>query len=159
MVAVHSLSKRSNLAGLRLGWYAGDPELVGYLREVRKHVGLMVPGPVQLAGAAALADQAHVEGSGTGTGSGWCACRDPGRLGVEPPLPGGGFYLWVPAPGGDAWGFADGLAAEGGVLVSPGDFYGPAGAGHVRVAMVQPMDRLELVADRLAAARLARYRW
>ncbi|MST35323.1 aminotransferase class I/II-fold pyridoxal phosphate-dependent enzyme, partial [Acidimicrobiaceae bacterium USS-CC1] len=59
VVAVHSLSKRSNLAGLRVGWYAGDPELVGYLREVRKHVGLMVPGPAQRAAVAALADTAH----------------------------------------------------------------------------------------------------
>jgi aspartate/methionine/tyrosine aminotransferase len=150
VVAVHSLSKRSNLAGLRLGFYAGDPDLVAYLREVRKHVGLMVPGPVQLAGIAALADDAHVE-----------AQRDRyrdrlvrmqqilGKLGVEADLPGGGFYLWVPAPGSDAWGFTDRLADEGGALVSPGDFYGPAGAGYVRIAMVQPMERLDLVAARL----------
>ena len=64
-------------------------------------------------------------------------------------MPGGGFYLWAPAPDGDAWGFAERLAAEGGVLVSPGDFYGAAGAGYVRIAMVQPMERLELVAARL----------
>src|SRR3954452_9929025 len=60
VVAVHSLSKRSNLAGLRIGFYAGDPELVQYLSEVRKHVGMMVPGPAQAAGVAALADDAHV---------------------------------------------------------------------------------------------------
>jgi succinyldiaminopimelate transaminase len=150
VVAVHSLSKRSNLAGLRLGFYAGDPDLVDYLREVRKHVGLMVPGPVQLAGIAALADDAHVE-----------AQRDRyrdrlvrmqqilGKLGVEADLPGGGFYLWVPAPGADAWAFTDRLADEGGALVSPGDFYGPSGAGYVRIAMVQPMERLDLVAARL----------
>ena len=64
-------------------------------------------------------------------------------------MPEGGFYLWAPAPGGDAWGFADILAAEGGALVSPGDIYGPAGAGYVRVALVQPLERLELVARRL----------
>ena len=61
VVAVHSLSKRSNLAGPPPGWYAGDPELVHYLQEVRKHVGMMPPGPVQLAGVAALADQTHVD--------------------------------------------------------------------------------------------------
>ncbi len=61
VVAVHSLSKRSNLAGARLGFYAGDPELVRYLREVRKHVGMMVPGPVQAAGVVALDDDDHVE--------------------------------------------------------------------------------------------------
>ena len=60
VVAVHSLSKRSNLAGTRVGFYAGDRELVGYLQEVRKHVGMMVPGPAQAAGAVALADDQHV---------------------------------------------------------------------------------------------------
>ena len=61
VVAVHSLSKRSNLAGLRVGFYAGDPELVAYLQEVRKHVGLLVPGPAQAAGVVALDDDDHVE--------------------------------------------------------------------------------------------------
>src|SRR4029077_13948871 len=61
VVAVHSLSKRSNLAGLRVGFYAGDPELVHYLQEIRKHVGMMVAGPAQAAGAAALDDDAHVQ--------------------------------------------------------------------------------------------------
>ena len=60
VVAVHSLSKRSNLAGVRIGFYAGDAELVHYLQEVRKHVGMMVPGPAQAAGVAALDDDAHV---------------------------------------------------------------------------------------------------
>ena len=54
VVAVHSLSKRSNFAGCRLGYYAGDADLVYYLQEVRKHAGMMVPGPVQAAGIAAL---------------------------------------------------------------------------------------------------------
>jgi succinyldiaminopimelate transaminase len=150
VMAVHSLSKRSNLAGLRLGFYAGDPELVHYLQEVRKHVGLMAPGPVQHAAVAALADQAHVDGQ-----------RDRYRqrlermqsilsaTGVRVALPGGGFYLWAPAPDGDAWGFTERLASEGGALVSPGEFYGPAGAGHVRVALVQPLEKLDLVAARL----------
>src|SRR5205085_6716578 len=61
VLAVHSLSKRSNLAGVRAGFYAGDPELVSYLSEVRKHVGMMVPGPVQAAAAVALDDDAHVK--------------------------------------------------------------------------------------------------
>jgi aspartate/methionine/tyrosine aminotransferase len=60
VVAVHSLSKRSNLAGLRVGAYAGDPAIVHYLSEVRKHVGMMVPGPAQAAGVAALDDDGHV---------------------------------------------------------------------------------------------------
>ena len=60
VVAVHSLSKRSNLAGVRVGFYAGDADLVDYLQEVRKHAGLMVPGPAQAAGVAALDDDEHV---------------------------------------------------------------------------------------------------
>jgi aspartate/methionine/tyrosine aminotransferase len=67
-------------------------------------------------------------------------------------MPGGAFYLWAPAPDGDAWALARRLAEVGGALVSPGEFYGPDGAGHVRVAVVQPDDRLTLVAERLAAA-------
>lgn len=150
VLAVHSLSKRSNLAGLRVGWVSGDPELVTYLSEVRKHAGMMVPGPAQTAAVAALGDEDHVVDQ---------RVRYRDRLetmasilaatGVEVALPGGGFYLWAPAPGGDAWGWATELAERGGLLVSPGAFYGTAGTGHVRMAMVAPRHRLELVADRL----------
>lgn len=151
VLAVHSVSKRSNLAGLRVGFYAGDAELVSYLSELRKHAGFMVPGPAQHAAAVALADDAHVEEQ---------AGRYLDRLtrfaavvgaafGVEVSLPGGGLYLWVAAPGGDAWGFAERFADEAGCLVSPGDFYGPAAAGHVRIALVQPEERLALAASRL----------
>lgn len=150
LLALHSLSKRSNLAGLRVGWYAGDPDLVAYLREIRKHAGFMVPGPAQLAALAALGDQNHVEAQRARY---WERLTFMQRvlqgLGLEVTLPEGGFYLWVPAPGGDAWGLAERLAREGGVLVSPGDFYGRAAAGHVRVAMVASMARLEVVARRL----------
>jgi succinyldiaminopimelate transaminase len=150
LVAVHSLSKRSNLAGLRLGWYAGDPALVRYLSEVRKHVGMMVPGPVQLAGVAALADQSHVDLQRDRYWARLGRMREIlAGLGVAAVAPGGGFYLWAPAPDGDAWGLVERLALEGGALVSPGDFYGPRGASHIRVAMVQPHERLDLVASRL----------
>lgn len=153
VLAVHSLSKRSNLAGVRSGFYAGDAGLVHYLREIRKHAGMMVPGPVQAASIAAFDDDAHVD-----------AQRDrylrrltmlarilseTYDLAIE--LPRGGFYLWVAAPEGDAWGLADRLAREAGMLVSPGEFYGPDGAGHVRIAVVQPDDRLALIERRLAA--------
>ncbi len=82
VVAVHSLSKRSNLAGLRVGFYAGDAELVHYLQEVRKHVGMMVPGPAQAAGVAALDDDAHVEVQRERyhrASCGWPTCSEPGR--------------------------------------------------------------------------------
>jgi succinyldiaminopimelate transaminase len=150
LVAVHSLSKRSNLAGMRVGFYAGDPDLVHYLAETRKHVGMMVPGPSQAAATAALGDDDHVEEQRARYLQRLERFRDIlGAVGVKAELPGGGFYLWAPAPDGDAWGLTDRLAAEGGVLLSPGDTYGPAGSAHVRVALVQPIDRLELVAQRL----------
>lgn len=150
VVAVHSLSKRSNLAGVRVGFYAGDPELVGYLSEVRKHAGFMVPGPAQAAAVAALADQSHVDAQRSRYRS--RLERLAGlllRLGLEAPLPGGGFYLWVPAPGGDAWALADRLAEVAGIVGSPGEFYGPDAAGHLRLAVVQPDAALDLVEGRL----------
>ena len=151
VVAVHSLSKRSNMAGARVGFYAGDDELVRYLSEVRKHAGMMVPGPAQAAAVAALGDDDHVERQRE---------RYHGRLerlqevlrtvGVDAPLPAGGFYLWAEATDGDAWGLTRRLAEEGGALVSPGELYGEVGDRYVRVAAVQPDERLDLVADRLA---------
>ena len=153
VLALHSLSKRSNLAGLRVGFYAGDPALVHYLAEVRKHAGFMVPGPVQAAAVVALDDDVHVDEQRERYLERLWFFTDVLRAeGAKVDLPGGSFYLWAEAPGGDAWGFTNDLAARGGVLVSPGDLYGPNGAGHVRVAMVQPMDRLQLVADRLSPA-------
>lgn len=150
VLAVHSLSKRSNLAGARIGFYAGDPDLVHYLGELRKHAGFMVPGPVQAAAVVAFGDQDHVEVQRQRYRDRLELARAVvGALGSEVTLPGGGFYLWAPAPDGDAWAFAERLAVEAGVLVSPGEFYGPAGAGHVRVAVVQPDERLRLAADRL----------
>ena len=154
MLAVHSLSKRSSLAGVRAGFYAGDQALVTYLSEVRKHAGFMVPGPAQHAAAVALADDAHVEEQ---------AARYLRRLrrvrevlaaadGLDVPLPGGGLYLWAPAPGGDAWGFVERLATDAGCLASPGEFYGPDATGYVRLAMVVPDERIELVASRLGVA-------
>ncbi len=150
VVAVHSLSKRSNLAGLRVGFYAGDPLLVHYLSEVRKHVGLMVPGPVQAAAAVALADDAHVAQQRARYHERLERMVDVlGRLGLEANLPGGGFYLWVAAPRADAWALTERLARDGGILVTPGDTFGPAGAGYVRIAVVQPLERIELAARRL----------
>jgi len=150
VVAVHSLSKRSNLAGVRVGFYAGDAQMVSYLQEVRKHVGLMVPGPAQAAAVAALEDDEHVEVQRE---------RYKSRLDLlatvlsdwsgEPvEVPDGAFYLWVPVA--DGWEYTERLARAGGALVSPGEFYGVDGTGFIRVAVVQPDDRVQLVAERLA---------
>jgi succinyldiaminopimelate transaminase len=154
VLAVHSVSKTFNLAGLRVGFYTGDPDLVHYLGELRKHAGFMVPGPAQHAAAVALGQDAAVEAQRV------VYRRRLERMatilgeayGLDAPLPGGGFYLWARAPGDDAWAFAARLAAEAGVLVSPGDFYGSRSAGHIRVAMVQPDDRIELIARRLGVS-------
>jgi len=177
VVALHSISKRSNCAGLRFGFYAGDGELVHYLSELRRHAGFMVPGPVQAAAAVALDDDDHVATQRSRYEARLRRFVDVlASVGIDAHLPAGGFYLWVSAgavppalrgplaglpvgapgtaPGdGPAWALTAGLAAAGGVLVSPGDFYGPAGAGFVRIAMVAPDDRLELVGRRLEIAR------
>ena len=154
VVAVHSLSKRSNLAGLRVGFYAGDPELVHYLQEVRKHAGFMVPGPAQAAAVVAVGDQRDVD-----------VQRERYRMrlarmagilegiGIAAPLPDGGFYLWVPAPEGDAWRLAQRLAAELGIVSSPGEFYGHTASGHVRLALVQPDEALDLLERRAGTRR------
>jgi len=153
VLAVHSLSKRSNLAGGRAGFYAGDAELVAYLREVRKHAGFMVPSPVQAAAVAALADEDHVDEQRERYHRRLLALQAAmAGIGLDVPMPGGAFYLWVPAPDGDAWALTERLARDGGAIVSPGEFYGDAGRGHVRIAAVQPDDRIALVVERLARA-------
>jgi succinyldiaminopimelate transaminase len=150
VIAVHSLSKRDNFAGARIGFYAGDPDLVHYLREVRKHAGLMPPGPVQAAAVIALGDDAHVDAQRerylrrlTRLQQVLAACGYP----VD--LPHGAFYLWAATPDGDAWAAARDLAKRAGIVVSPGEFYGPYSTGWFRVAAVQPDERIELAAARV----------
>jgi succinyldiaminopimelate transaminase len=150
VLAVHSLSKRSNLAGVRAGCYAGDADLVGFLGEVRKHAGCMVPGPVQAAAVVAWDDDAHVDAQREVYRRRLARLRQVlAAVGADAAMPAGGFYLWAAAPGGDAWELARVLAERGGAIVTPGETFGPDGAGFVRVAAVQPDDRIELVASRL----------
>ncbi len=150
VVAAHSLSKRSNLAGLRAGFFAGDPDLVHYLGEVRKHVGMMMPGPVQAAAVVALGDDVHVDEQRGRYLERLAYLADVlTAAGFACAVPGGSFYLWARAPGGDAWAGAEDLARRAGLVASPGEFYGPAGSAFLRVATVVGMDRLRLVADRL----------
>ncbi len=154
VLALHSISKRSNLAGVRAGFYAGDSEIVAFLRLVRQHAGLMIPGPVQAAVALAYGDDEHVTKQ---------RARYRHRLellahalsaaGVDAPLPDGGFYLWCSQPGKDGWQLAEMLADVSGLIVGPGELYGEAGANFARIAVVQPDERLELAASRLSSLR------
>jgi len=154
VVAVHSLSKRSNMAGIRAGFFAGDPELVGYLAEVRKHAGMMVPGPAQAAAVAAFNDDAHVDAQRAVYRSRLHRLREILSVyDAEVSLPGGGLYLWAASPDGDGWALARRVAVEIGALVSPGEFYGSAGSGHIRVAAVAPDSRIDLLEQRMAARR------
>ncbi|MGI8459107.1 MAG: succinyldiaminopimelate transaminase [Propionibacteriaceae bacterium] len=148
LLAVHSLSKRSNLAGYRAGFVAGDPALVAGLLAVRKHAGMIMPGPVQAAMVALLGDQAHVEMQ---------RMRYLARRALlKPALESAGFtvdhsegslYLWS-TRGEDSRTSVDWLAGRG-ILVAPGDFYGDAGARHVRVALTATDERIATAAARL----------
>ncbi len=151
VLAVHSLSKRSNMAGYRAGFVTGDPALVAGLLEVRRHAGMMMPGPVQAAMAAALADDTHAGRQRARyaarrerlraalAAAGWLAEHSQA-----------GLYLWVAKVGLDCWGSVQSLA-EAGILVAPGEFYGPAGQRHVRVALTATDERIDAAVTRLAA--------
>jgi succinyldiaminopimelate transaminase len=154
VLAVHSLSKRSNMAGFRTGFVAGDPDLVRYLGEVRKHGGLMTPGPIQAAAVAALGDDTHVAAQRARYSERrslmLAGLAAHGLVHDGGPAP---FYLWLRSEAGvdDGWELAARLA-EAGTLVAPGSLYGPAAADHVRLALTQPLDRLQLVLERLSTA-------
>jgi len=110
----------------------------------------MPPGPVQAAAVIALGDDAHVEVQRQRYLQRMRRLIDVlAACGIAAELPAGGFYLWVPAPDGDAWAAARLLADRAGIVSSPGEFYGDASAGFVRLAVVQPDDRIELAAHRV----------
>ena len=149
VIAVHSLSKRSNLAGYRAGFLGGDPSLVAELLQVRKHAGMIMPFPVQAAMIAALGDESHVKEQ---------RARYEGRrrtlraaltaAGFEITHSEAGLYLWS-SRGEDCWKTVDWLAQRG-ILAAPGAFYGPAAAKHVRIALTATDERVAAAAERLA---------
>ncbi|WP_416531176.1 bifunctional succinyldiaminopimelate transaminase/glutamate-prephenate aminotransferase [Streptomyces coelicoflavus] len=150
LVAVHSLSKRSNLAGYRAAFLAGDPAVLGPLLEIRKHGGMMTSAPTQAAVVAALGDDEHVRVQRERY-----AAR---RTVLREALLGHGFriehseaslYLWATRDE-SCWTTVARLADRG-VLVAPGDFYGPAGENFVRVALTATDERIRTAADRLKA--------
>jgi len=150
LLVLHSLSKRSNLAGYRAGFVVGDERLVAELLAVRKNLGLMVPAPVQHAAMAALSDDAHVdvqrERYARRRALLWPALE---AAGFRIDHSAAGLYLWAtrdePCADSLAW------LAERGILVAPGDFYGPGGARHVRVALTATDERVAVAAARLTA--------
>ncbi|MFF2195617.1 succinyldiaminopimelate transaminase [Streptomyces sp. NPDC058157] len=148
LVAVHSLSKRSNLAGYRAAFIAGDEDVLAELLEIRKHGGMMTPAPVQAAVVAALGDDAHVAAQRAR----YAARREALRTALEAH----GFrvehseaslYLWVTRDE-PCWDTVVHLASLG-ILVAPGDFYGEAGANFVRVAFTATDERVEAAVKRL----------
>jgi succinyldiaminopimelate transaminase len=149
VLAVHSLSKRSNLAGYRAGFVAGDPALVRELLAVRKHAGMIVPAPVQAATIAALGDEAHAEEQRKRYRRRRELLREAlTAAGFTIEHSEAGLYLWC-TRGEDGWATVDWLA-ERGILVAPGDFYGPAGSRYVRVALTASDERVDAAVTRLA---------
>jgi aspartate/methionine/tyrosine aminotransferase len=148
VLAVHSLSKRSNLAGYRAGFVAGDPAVVGELLAVRKHAGMMVPAPVQAAMLAALDDEESAREQRSRYAARRAALRPAlERAGFAIEHSEAGLYLWA-TRGEDCWSTVDRLAALG-ILVAPGAFYGPTGERHVRVALTASDERVAAAVSRL----------
>lgn len=151
LLAVYSTSKQSNLAGYRAAFAAGDPVLIRRLLEIRKHVGMIVPWPVQRALEVAVSDDTHVAEQKARyarrravllpalQGTGWQVDHSEA-----------GLYLWASC-GEPCRATVDWLAGRG-ILVAPGDFYGAAGAQHVRIALSATDERIDAAATRLAAA-------
>ena len=154
VLAVHSLSKRSNLAGYRAGFVTGDPALVADLLAIRKQAGMIMPGPVQAAMAAALDDDAHAFEQRQRYAGRRAVLRAAfAEAGWTIDHSEAGLYLWATHPAHDCWPAAEWLAAEAGILVAPGELYGPAGGRHVRVALTATDERIGAAAERLAALR------
>jgi succinyldiaminopimelate transaminase len=154
ILAVHSLSKRSNLAGYRAGFVTGDPALVADLLAISKQAGMMVPAPVQAAMTAALEDDAHAHEQRERYARRRAVLRAAfAEAGWTVDHSEAGLYLWVTRPDCDCWSAAELLAAQGGILVAPGELYGAAGAWHVRVALTATDERIAAAASRLSALR------
>ncbi len=155
LLGVFSLSKRSNMAGYRAGFVTGDPDLIARLLEIRKHAGMMMPGPVQAAAAAALTDDMHADEQRARYAARrarlWPALESAGWAIEESAA---GLYLWARHPGLDGRSSVQRLA-EAGILVAPGEFYGPRGAGHIRVALTAADERVDAAVSRLRSLAAA----
>jgi len=146
LLAVHSLSKRSSMAGYRFGFVAGDVDLVAGLLATRKHAGMMVPTPIQFAATAAYDDDQHVEeqrGRYFGRREALRAALLDAGFRIDHSQ--AGLYLWA-TDGRDAWAMTEWLATRG-ILVAPGTFYGDD--SHVRIALTATDERVDAAVSRL----------
>jgi len=151
VLSVHSLSKRSNLAGYRGGLIVGDPALIHTVWNVRRHSGLLVPLPIQGAMTAAYRDDAHVAEQRER----YRSRRDrlAGALvdaGFRIDHSEAGLYLWVTRHV-TAISTVDWFAQRG-ILVAPGTFYGPVGDQHVRIALTATDERITAAVNRLRSS-------
>lgn len=157
LLALYSLSKQSNLAGYRAAFLAGDAGLVGAVTEVRKHTGMLVPTPVQAALVAALGDEAHTEVQKEVYRERREALIEATAAAglVNDPASVAGLYLWLKGPESMSAYDLVGAFAELGIVVAPGDFYGEAGAGRVRMSLTDTDERVEAAAARLRSPEAA----
>ena len=152
VLAVFSLSKRSNLAGYRAGFVTGDPALMKDLLLVGRQAGMIVPGPVQAAMVAALSDDAHaVEQKARYAARRAILAEGLTAAGFRIEHSEAGLYLWATRPGLDCWAACELLASECGILVGPGAFYGPEGNAYIRVALTATDERVAAAGTRLGA--------
>lgn len=150
LLAIHSLSKTSNMASYRAGWFAGDKDLIAELLAVRRHAGLMTPGPIQHAMVAALNDDAHEAEQKERYGRRRAILREALEAnGLRIDYSEAGLYLWCtrgePARQTLNW------LAERGILAAPGDFYGPSGDQHIRIGLTATDAEIKTAAARLSA--------
>jgi succinyldiaminopimelate transaminase len=149
LLALHSLSKRSNMAGFRFGMLAGDPEVVNRILGIRKHLGMMVPTFVQYAAIAAYQNVAHVREQKARYHSRRAALRDAlNQAGFDIRHSEAGLYLWA-TQDKDCWESVAQFAAMG-ILVTPGAFYGESGRNFVRVALTATDEAVNIAVARLA---------
>jgi succinyldiaminopimelate transaminase len=152
VLAVFSLSKRSNLAGYRAGFVTGEPALMKQLLLVCRQAGLIVPGPVQAAMVAALSDDAHaVEQKARYAARRSVLAAGLTAAGFRIDHSEAGLYLWAAKDGLDCWAACELLAAECGILAGPGSMYGTAGDSHIRVALTATDERVATAGERLRA--------
>lgn len=157
LLMLYSLSKQSNLAGYRAAFLAGDAALVGAVTQVRKHSGLLVPAPVQAAMTVVLGDDAHVAAQReTYRARREALLEATAAAGlVQDPASVAGLYLWLAGPEGMSAFDLVGALAERGIVVAPGDFYGAAGAGRVRMSLTDTDERVAAACARLRERPIA----